>query len=326
MGSDSDDIVSLPSPPPPRPAARREAIDAALRKFDGIEEVPAGWPSRERPRRIQWATLHRRPAGALVAAAVIAVVAIPAMQIALRDPPPDAASEEVVPRVVQPGRGSSRPVTPTEVGQPSPAAAAAEEAPPRPQAPATPPAGNEDRRDFVAAEREEKARAVAPPPVMAAPAAPPMLAAPPPPPPPPAEPQAEADEAGSIVVTGSRVRRSNLESAVPVTVIGTFDDFLSRLQGALRANDRRAVIRLIGFPLKVSVGGESRTYRSSREVERNYDRIFTPEVREAALSLSSEDLQTRDGGRLKGYGSIWFGCGLPSCSPNATIRIREINP
>ena len=46
MAIDSDDLISLPNPPPPRPAARREAIGAALRRFDGIEDTPA---QRRRP-------------------------------------------------------------------------------------------------------------------------------------------------------------------------------------------------------------------------------------------------------------------------------------
>src|SRR5688572_28905019 len=40
MGKDSELPVSLPTPPPPRPAARRDAIEMALRKFDGVEEAP----------------------------------------------------------------------------------------------------------------------------------------------------------------------------------------------------------------------------------------------------------------------------------------------
>ena len=35
MAIDSEDSVSLPKPPPPRPAARDAAIEAAMRRFDG---------------------------------------------------------------------------------------------------------------------------------------------------------------------------------------------------------------------------------------------------------------------------------------------------
>src|SRR4030095_8604176 len=74
MAIDSDDLISLPNPPPPRPAARREAIDAALRKFDGIEDPPA---TRRRPPLFLWASTHRAATGGLVTAALIAVIAAP---------------------------------------------------------------------------------------------------------------------------------------------------------------------------------------------------------------------------------------------------------
>jgi len=57
LGQESDDIVSLPAPPPPNPAARRAGIDAALRKFDGIEDAPQ---PRARPGLLGWASSHRR--------------------------------------------------------------------------------------------------------------------------------------------------------------------------------------------------------------------------------------------------------------------------
>ena len=60
MGHEGDDLVSLPAPPPPNPAARRSAIDTALRKFDGIQETP---PARSKPPLLNWASTHRRAAG-----------------------------------------------------------------------------------------------------------------------------------------------------------------------------------------------------------------------------------------------------------------------
>jgi hypothetical protein len=53
MAIDSEDSVSLPVPPLPRPAARRAAIDMALRKFDGIEDAP---PARHPERPTQGAS------------------------------------------------------------------------------------------------------------------------------------------------------------------------------------------------------------------------------------------------------------------------------
>ena len=93
MGQDGDDRLSLPNPPPPRPAARREAIDAALRKFDGMEDAPAAG-RRKRPLLVQWASTHRAAAGGLVTAALFAVIAIPAIQVAIRDNPQQVASED----------------------------------------------------------------------------------------------------------------------------------------------------------------------------------------------------------------------------------------
>ena len=98
---------------------------------------------------------------------------------------------------------------------------------------------------------------------------------------------AVAAESGSVVVTGSRTRRTNLESASPVAVVTAEDahaDFHAKLQSAFRSNDRRAILALVGFPLRVSFGGDVRTYRNRSEVERDFDRIFTANVRESVRS------------------------------------------
>lgn len=322
MGQDSDELVSLPAPPPPRPAARRAAIDAALRRFDGIAE-PAAAPPRRRSLG-QWASAHRGATAAFVTAALVAVISIPAIQVGVRDRPQQEASEGRSPTSVGPDR-----ITTSDI--PAPGLTVANEPPPPNQPPPAQSTIAEHRAPVLADSRAEARAPVAvPPPVTAG-----MVAAappPPPPPPPPApEPEAQktadtADSADSIIVTGSRVRRSNLESAVPVTVIEAPRNFLSRLQDAFADDDRRAVIRMIGFPLRVTFGGDTRTYRDRRAVERDYDRIFTPAVRASVLNASTDELLTRDGGRLRGNGRLWFGCGLRTCSSDETIRIREVRP
>ena len=327
MASDGDLPVSLPSPPPPRPAARREAMDAAMRRFDGIEEPSA---PRQPRRRLGWSSLHRRPAGALVAATLIAVIAIPVIQLGIRDPATEqVGSEEETAAPAQPAPASKPPVPAAEAPRPS-ADTLAQEAPPPPQGPA-PAVVVRQRSAIAASPDEQKLAADMPAPAMA-------TAPPPPPPPPPAAPaqrqaqaQAEADTmevaagGGDIVVTGSRIERPRLESASPVAAIDAYDAFLSRLQGALRSDDRDAVVRLVGFPLRVTFAGGARTYRSPGEVERDFDRIFTPAVRSAALALRAGSLGSRDG-RLVGNRRIGIGCSQASCRSPDAIRIREIRP
>ena len=202
MAIDGDDMISLPSPPPPQPAARRAAIEAALRKFDGVEDTPAGRNVRRRPSRLQWAIMHRRPAGALVAAALIAVISIPVVQNMVRDNSPEVVPQAEVPSQVPPAQDASICAGPDCAGQ---AEAQADDAvvaaePPSPAQPsAPPPMLAEDRRERVSAASDQKAALELPAPLVAAPA--------PSPPPPPSEPEAEGDQ--NIVVTGSRTQAPN---------------------------------------------------------------------------------------------------------------------
>ena len=147
------------------------------------------------------------------------------------------------------------------------------------------------------------------------------------------EPEAqEAADAGNIVVTGSRIRSPNLESAMPVSVISSaeiadpFATFLSRLQGSLGGRDRRAVLQMVDLPLLVHHDDVWKTFRTRKDVERNYDHIFTPRVISSVSGTDADQLQSRDGGRLKGNGRIWFGCGRPTCASADAIRIRQVSP
>ncbi len=322
MGQEGDDRFSLPAPPPPRPAARKAAIEAALRKFDGIAETPA---DDGRPSRVPWATRHRGPAVAMMTAALVAVISIPVVQIALRDDPQEVATETGDPAIAQPRAEPLAEGPPLEA--PLPNDMVAPDTPRATEPPSQPPALiAEDRLSRVLSKPDQKTAFE--PPAMAAPAPAPLAAAPPPPP--PAEPEAQAEDASNIVVTGSRIRRQNLESASPITVVGAdaatepFAGFLSLLQDLIDRNDRPGVARLVALPFRVTINGERRTYSSSRDIYRDYDLIFTPAVRTS--DLSPDNLQTRGGGRLRGNGRIWFGCGKPTCSSESAIRIREVNP
>ena len=326
-----DDPIALPKAPPPRPAARQAAIEAALRKFDGSEETAPVRGGRERQGLFGWASTHRGPASALATAAIVAVVGLTIARATLRDVPRSAPQQPVT---VQSAQDANDNLTESEPSENQTASTAAADQAPAEQAPA---AGQAQAR---------------PAPISLAPvaqkvaneeSAPALAAAPPPPPPPPPAPAPEREGyaaeavAQDMVVTGSRIKssepsdRANRQAAgksSPLVTMDAYGDFLSRLQSALRTDNRRAVSRLIGFPLTVNMGGDVKTYGSRREVERDFDRIFTPAVKAEVVGLKPYALRTRADGKTKGSGRLWFApaCFNALCSPPGPIRIREVTP
>ena len=331
MAIDSDNRLSLPDPPPPRPAARKEAIEAALRTFDGIEEKPAV----HRPPK--WLGMDRRTFGALATAAIVATISVPIALDALRDlpqppqqqAPPPVVADVAKPALEAPSASDNLATSEPAADQVRSAAVAKGEPTPGQLAEARQVEANRERIGLVA--NEQVTRSEAPPPAVAVVAPPPP---PPPPPPAPAAPAARSQQysadsaAQEIAVTGSRIPQPNLESAAPLKVIDASGDFLSRLQSALKADDRRAVLRLVGLPLSVRRDGRVETYRSRREVERDFDEIFTPRVRREVLNQRAYTLRTRDDGKTKGSMRLWFApaCINAECSPPGQIRIREVTP
>jgi hypothetical protein len=305
-----------------------------MRRFDGVEEpaVPA------RPRPTPWA---RRPEFQLAMAASLAlIIGVPAALIGTR-------GEDGVPS------GEQAPTAPAarmaEAAQPPAAADVATnsaveqdlQAPsvPAPQKeqvapPSVAPIAGASVAPAAPAQREEYAAPAAPPPP--APATPaPALA------------QKSADtRTNDVVVTGARIPRPNLESASPVTVVGgqaaerdaiaktnfakkdrAYASFLDRLQTAVRDDDPAAVVKLISYPLRVNSGGQSQTYSDARSVRRDFDRIFTPQVREAILEQRPDRLFSRDLGVMVGNGEVWFDhvCLDESCSRLGPVKITAIN-
>jgi hypothetical protein len=189
---DDDVAASLPRPPIPAPARRAAAISEALRRFDGGEARPARTGEDRRP------ALWARPyAGALAGAFLVALIGLPFVWTSfdnyaddrVRPRPETAASGPVKADVDADGdadRVRAGPAAPRK----APPAAAEEVEPSGPDRPAP-------------AEPE------------------PPLEPEPEPAPRSEEPAAGVqDSGGDVVVTGSRISRPNLESSVPVTVVG----------------------------------------------------------------------------------------------------------
>ena len=104
--------------------------------------------------------------------------------------------------------------------------------------------------------------------------------------------------------------------------------FLSRLQSAVGANDKKAVANLAALPLRVNFEGGARTYSDRRAIERDFDRIFTSRVKQAILSQRADRLFTNYQGAMIGDGQVWFDqiCTNDACSPAGPVRIKAINP
>ena len=137
--------------------------------------------------------------------------------------------------------------------------------------------------------------------------------------------------ADNVVVTGSRVERPALAAPSPFeakTTAAPYASFLSRLQSAVRSGDRRALIGLIAFPLRVNSAGGPRIYRDAAAVGRDFDLIFTPRVRRAILRQRPDKLFVRDQGAMVGEGELWFRetCTNSTCSPQGPVRIVAVNP
>jgi hypothetical protein len=326
MAVEEDQSAWLPEPPPPRPARRDAAIDAALRKFDGIEDTAPAPAERQRP---SWVSVRRPQLAFLASAALLLVVGIPAALVGLRSqqPPAERAQNTAVARDLRRSPAPAPPAPPA-AQPPGPSNPNLGAAPPLRKYRGEEPAPQADRA--AAAESPAAAKAEAPPEPSR------LAAAPLPPPPPPAPPpMAERDSEGiatqDIAVTGSRIAQPALEA--PSAAKASSPDqaraaFLSRLQSAVRAGNRSAVIALAGLPLRVNGPGGTRLYRDAVSIQRDFDRIFTPKVRRAILAQRADQLFTRDQGTMIGDGEVWFDqtCPNSACTAVGPVRIIAVNP
>lgn len=332
----SDDSALVPKPPPPRPARRDAAIEAAMRRFDGEALAPA--PAKARP---TW--IGRPQLAWALTACLVAVIGLPTAFIVIRDgnspvfpaspPPPPAPSrsEDTARSSVALETPLAQPAVPPTV--------------PNTTTTAGVPAQKQEEAARVAANRPADELSAAEPSTMGYAAAPP----PPPPPPPPAAPMVAEKAVGGmasndVIVTGARVQQPNVDrkevsanraevtDSLPaadwIAKDASYATFLKRLQGAARANDKGAMIKLVGFPLRVNSNGRSRVYRDAASVRADYDRIFTPAVTQAILTQRADRLFGRDQGLMIGTGQVWFDhvCTNSACYPPGPVRITAVNP
>jgi hypothetical protein len=194
-GDDEDIAAALPKPPPTAPARREAAISQALRRFDGDAARPA--PASDGRRPPVWA---RPYAGALAGAFLVALVGLPLVWTAFDDYQQERRPQRP---------GLEAPLPPAADSDPAKADATPPTADPAGPAAGPPPAPADGSKPAIAA---KTVRADGPVPAAGG-AAPIPLAEP--------APAAEAGADEAITVTGSRIQRRNLESASPLTTVGS---------------------------------------------------------------------------------------------------------
>ncbi|UZW57707.1 hypothetical protein NUH86_19260 [Sphingobium sp. JS3065] len=202
MAGERNDPLSLPDPPPPAPARREAAIEAALHRFDGTEQS-APTVADHTPAR-PWRLLDRPYLGGALALSLLALVVLPVAWVSM--PRRDAPSP---PRVARPQeqQAAADPAIPPQPVRAEPPAAAAEKPVARPTAPAPAPI------------LEGAVAPPEPPPAMqayghmaAAPAAAPAA----PPPPPAAIVHAEVAEKAARMASGNEDARDILVTSAKV--------------------------------------------------------------------------------------------------------------
>jgi hypothetical protein len=339
MAVEQDQSSWVPGPPPPRPPARDAAIEAGLRKFDGVEEHET---VRSRAPR----AIGQRPKLAIaISALLLFLVFVPATMIGLRHevsaPKSTRPAVALQDSFAQPRQSIAKtaPFAPAAGGPP------VEEKVQAPGSSALAPRGLAEASKVVPKSKPagETARLEAPTASSPGPAPEAMAAASPPPappPPPPAPSAALADArnaqpiAQDVVVTGALLRAPQAQGGAAAKVSEAapmpeaYRTLLLHLQAALRADDRSAVIALINFPLRVGGAGGPRIYRDGQSVEREFDRIFTPRVIRAIAGQKPGKLTVRNRRAVVGKGEVWLAETCPdiACSAPGPVRIEVVNP
>jgi Tetratricopeptide repeat len=198
MGSDDDIAASLPRPPLPAPARREAAIAEALRRFDGAEPA-RGSEDRSSARPQPWWSPQSRPYAATLAGAfMVALIGLPWVWTSFDRSVPNGGRE----------RRAGVETTAPDAAMADADVAGTDPAPAGPQANTQSP----DVADKDPGGNPTELARAGPPPAPAREA--PIGRS--------EEPVADsgAQETGEVVVTGSRIRHPNLESASPITVVG----------------------------------------------------------------------------------------------------------
>lgn len=126
--------------------------------------------------------------------------------------------------------------------------------------------------------------------------------------PPPTLPGDPADPAAAAPAAAPAPTAADVDKQL-TTLFGAsepYKKFLTDLQTATAAEDKKAVAAMVSYPFKTKVEGKDVTYEKASELEKAYDDVFTPRVLVAIKSQTYETLFANDMGVMIGNGEVWF--------------------
>jgi hypothetical protein len=118
---------------------------------------------------------------------------------------------------------------------------------------------------------------------------------------------------GSPCHVDSRLKMLHIEDKQIVV------DFLDALKTAARTKDRKAMSKLVSYPLSVNKKKKSVAYKTPATLLANFDTVFTPAVLEAIQRAEYEQLFVNIDGIMLGNGEIWCR------NADGAIRIFVVN-
>jgi hypothetical protein len=99
------------------------------------------------------------------------------------------------------------------------------------------------------------------------------------------------------------------------------EQFLRDLQNSVAVDDRAHVVEMVGFPLKITADGKSRTLRNKNQLLEYYNVAFDAKVRGFIAKQKVSELFCNWKGIMIGRGEIWINQGGRS----SRLRIIAIN-
>lgn len=106
-----------------------------------------------------------------------------------------------------------------------------------------------------------------------------------------------------------------------------YEQVFNALKQGVAGNDRAAVARLVRYPLKVTIDGETQQIADAAAFQRQYASIVTAPIARAIAAQSFDNVFANWQGVMIGNGQVWLNgqCQDPACQ-RSEVRIVTIQP